>query len=80
MDKSHRIKIHSDKGHRYSVPASYVHKKVNVRLSNEEVRIFDVDTHKEIGCHQRCYEDRGCKTYIFEITAVQNNLILKLAI
>lgn len=66
VDKSHCIKIHRDKGHRYSVPASYVHKKVNVRLSDEEVRIFDADTHKEIGSHQRCYEERGCKTHILE--------------
>lgn len=66
VDKSHCVKIHCDNGHRYSVPAAYLHKIVHVRLTKDEVIIFDRDTHKKLGVHLRCYNSRGQKTHILE--------------
>ncbi len=66
VDKSHCIRIASDGGHRYSTPASYIGKKVDVRLTSARVDIYDPDTNLLIGSHARSRCATGNKTHILE--------------
>jgi len=62
-DKSHCIKLASDGGHRYTAPSEYCNQRVLVRLSRTEVRIFDPNTLKPLGTHERFYGITGQKTH-----------------
>lgn len=63
-DKSHCIKLASDGGHRYTVPSEYFKQRVIVRLSKTEVRLFDPNTLKPLGTHERFYGITGQKTHL----------------
>ena len=65
-DKTHCVRIASDGGHRYSVPPSYVRTRICVRLSRNEVRLYDTTNNALIGVHERCYKKTGLKTHILE--------------
>lgn len=64
VDKGHCVRIRVDGGHRYSVPAEFTGKAVLVRLSEEEVQIFDKDHNTLLGRHKRCYDLYGQKTHL----------------
>lgn len=65
-DKAHCIRIASDGGHRYSVPAEYVGKKVVVRVCRTAVEIYDSETMKRLGSHQRYTSTKGPKTHLLD--------------
>ena len=65
-DKAHCIRISSDAGHHYSVPAAYAHKKVAVRICSDTVEIYDPDSNQMLGWHIRCTNQHGEKTHILE--------------
>lgn len=65
-DKAHCIRISSDGGHRYSVPAEYVGKKVVVRVCRAAVEIYDSETMKRLGTHQRYTSTKGSKTHLLD--------------
>lgn len=65
-DKAHCIRISSDGGHRYSVPAEYVGKKVVVRVCRAAVEIYDSETMKRLGTHQRYTSTKGPKTHLLD--------------
>lgn len=64
VDKAHCVRIHSDGGHRYSVPAKYTHKKVCVRLCRDRLEIYDNDNNQLITEHNRYYNINGIKTHL----------------
>lgn len=64
--KAHCIRISSDGGHRYSVPAEYVGKKVVVRVCRAAVEIYDSETMKRLGTHQRYTSTKGPKTHLLD--------------
>lgn len=66
VDKMHCVRISSDSGHRYSVPASYIGKEVFVRLSSTTVECFDKENDALLGRHLRHYEQYGNKTHILD--------------
>lgn len=66
VDKAHCVRIASEAGHRYSTPATYVGKKVAVRVSRDAVEIFDLQSMKSLGTHRRCTDLNGNKTHILE--------------
>ena len=74
-DKAHCIRISSDAGHRYSVPAAYAHKKVAVRICSDTVEIYDPDSNQMLGRHIRCTNQHGEKTHILEehLTAAEKS-------
>lgn len=74
-DKAHCIRISSDAGHRYSVPAAYAHKKVAVRICSNTVEIYDPDSNQMLGRHIRCTNQHGEKTHILEehLTAAEKS-------
>lgn len=65
-DKAHCIRIASDGGHRYSVPAKYVGKKVVVCVCRTTVEIFDSETMERLGVHCRHTNAKGPKTHLLE--------------
>ena len=71
VDKAHCIRINSDAGHRYSVPADYTHKQVSVRICRNKIEIYLV----LLGVHERFTNARGNKTHILEehLTASEKN-------
>ena len=67
VDKGHCVRIYSDDGHRYSTPASYINKKVNVRIGQTTIRIYDADTEACIGTHKRHFNSIAeGKTHILD--------------
>lgn len=74
-DKAHCIRINSDAGHRYSVPADYTHKQVSVRICRNKIEIYDPNTLVLLGVHERFTNARGNKTHILEehLTASEKN-------
>lgn len=74
-DKAHCIRINSDAGHRYSVPADYTHKQVSVRICRNKIEIYDPNTLVFLGVHERFTNARGNKTHILEehLTASEKN-------
>ena len=66
VDKAHCIRLASDGGHRYSTPASYVGKKVAVRICRAKIEIYDPDTMACLGIHERFTELGGNKTHILK--------------
>lgn len=66
VDKAHCIRLASDGGHRYSTPASYIGKKVAVRICREKIEIYDPDSMSCLGTHERFTELGGDKTHILE--------------
>lgn len=66
VDKAHCIRLASDGGHRYSTPASYIGKKVAVRVCRAKVEIYDIDTMTCLGIHERFTELGGNKTHILK--------------
>ncbi|WP_304947744.1 IS21 family transposase [uncultured Parasutterella sp.] len=64
VDKGHCIRLTEDCGHRYSVPASHVGKRVSVLKTAENVFIYDIETAVCIGKHKRLLEASGQKTHI----------------
>lgn len=74
-DKAHCIQLSSDFGHRYSVPAQYIGKKVGVRVWQNKVEIYDLSTMQLIGQHQRFRNSQGSKTHILEehLTAAEKS-------
>ncbi len=64
VDKGHCIRLNEDGGHRYSVPSQYVGKKMQVKLTQTEVKIFDQDSCEMITAHQRRYNTTGEKTHL----------------
>ena len=65
-DKAHCIRIASDGGHRYSVLAEYVGKIVVVRVCRAAVEIYDSETKKRLGTHQRYTSTKGPKTHLLD--------------
>lgn len=63
-DKSHCIRLASYGGHRYSVPAADVGKKVVVQITRRQVNIFDSQTMQPIGIHELQNNTTGNKTHI----------------
>ncbi len=63
-DKAHCIRLASYGGHRYSVPAAYVSKKVVVQITRRQVNIFDSQTMQPIGIHELQNNTTGNKTHI----------------
>ena len=66
VDKADCIRLASDGGHRYSTPASYIGKKVAVRVCRAKVEIYDIDTMICLGVHERFTELGGNKTHILK--------------
>ena len=64
VDKGHCIKLAD--GHRYSTPASYIGKKVAVRITGTFVEIVDPVTMAVIGKHPRYWNRGGVKTHILQ--------------
>lgn len=66
-DKGHCVRLRSDGGHRYSVPPEYKGKTVLLRLTTEEIRVYDLKIpEKPIAIHKRCYNAKGPKTHLLE--------------
>lgn len=65
VDKGHCIRM-SQKfgGHRYSVPASYIGKKVQVKIDEQSLEIFDHDSGQPITTHKRQFNETGQKTFV----------------
>ena len=51
-------------GHRYSVPASYIGKKVQVKIDEQSLEIFDHDSGQPITTHKRQFNETGQKTFV----------------
>lgn len=64
LDKEHCVMLTEDCGHRYSVPASHVAKRVSVLKTSESLFIYDIETSVCIGKHKRFLEASGQKTHI----------------
>ncbi len=66
-DKGHCVRLRFDGGHRYSVPPEYKGKTVLLRLTSDEIRIYDLKKPgKPIAIHERCYKTKGTKTHLLE--------------
>lgn len=66
VDKAHCIRIASEGGHRYSVPASYIGKKVAVRICRAKIEIYDTESMHCLGTHERFTNQDGNKTHILK--------------
>lgn len=65
VDKGHCIRLNkSCGGHRYSVPARFVGKRMHVKLTQEKVQIYDGETGMFLASHERSHSATGAKTHI----------------
>lgn len=64
VDRGHCIRLSEDGGHRYSVPAEYVGKKMHVKITKNHVKIFDYESGVFLATHNRCYGNDVDKTHI----------------
>lgn len=65
VDKGHCIRLSKSSGaHRYSVPARFVGKQMQVKLTEKKVQIYDAESGAFLATHERCYSTVGMKTHL----------------